>query len=306
MLIAYILDLIIGDPLWFPHPVIYIGKWIKWFEKYYRDSYFRGIILLISTLLVTLLTVHLLVQLGELLPYNVVIPFLLWTSLATKSLIKAANLVVRQTTIEEKRKYLSYIVSRNTNNLNEHEVNKAVVETVAENTIDGIVSPLFYIFIGYLIGYPVEIVFAFKAISTLDSMVGYKNDRFYKYGYASAKADDIMNFIPARLGSVLMGVVGLFSGNNGFKVFFKDRKKHDSPNAGHPESMMAGILNIQLGGPSTYSGLLKNKPWLGSNKREINKQDVYHSMRISLSTSILTLGVMIWIMVYMGQIQNVL
>ncbi len=309
MLIAYVLDLILGDPLWFPHPIRFVGTFITWFNKhFYKDSFLRGIILLVSSVIVVTVTLNVILRVSELLNIRYFLTiFFLYTSLATKSLLVAANSVVKQKSIEQKRIALSYIVSRDTSSLNENEIHKAVIETVAENTIDGIISPLFYIFIGFLIGFPVETVFIFKTVSTLDSMVGYKSEKYMFYGKASAKTDDLLNFIPARIGSVIMLLAGInLNLKGGVTSFKRDRLKHDSPNAAHSESVMAGLLDIQLGGSSVYKGVLKEKPTLGSGLDLIDEGKTRLSMRVSLITSLLFMGVIIWIMVYMGQTQNVL
>ncbi len=311
MILAYLLDLIFGDPKWFYHPVQAIGSFIVWFQnKFYKDTKLRGLLLLLSTMTVTIGSLLVLRELSiHFNFYNVYVVFFLYTSLATTSLIKEVLYVTKSSSIKERRKRLSYIVSRNTETLDDNAIHRSLIETVAENTVDGILSPLIFIFVGYVVGYPVLVVFAFKAISTLDSMVGYKNDKYKNYGFFSAKMDDVCNFIPARLGSIVIWVAGLLTGKQvikGITSYLKYRNAHDSPNAGHSESMVAGLLDVQLGGPNMYHGVLKEKPYIGNGSKEITKKNVYEACIVAGLSSLIMFGGIVWILVYMGQIQNVL
>ncbi len=311
MTIAYILDLVFGDPKWLYHPVRVIGSYINWFQKkFYMDSKKRGLLLLVSSLVIIVGTLFILREVSIYFGgYYIFMVYFLYTSLATNSLIKEVMYVTRGNSINEQRKRLSFIVSRNTEQLKEHDINRSLVETVSENTIDGILSPLFYIFLGFLIGYPVLVVYFFKVVSTLDSMVGYKNEKYHNYGYFSAKADDVLNYIPARIGSLFLWIAGLITGKHvlkGMKSYIRYRGAHDSPNAGHSESMVAGLLNVRLGGPNIYHGVLKEKPYIGDGVVEVTKKDVHSACFISLVSSILMFGVIVWILGYMVQIPNVL
>ena len=175
-------------------------------------------------------------------------------------------------------------MGRDTTNLNEKEIVRATVETVAENTVDGIIAPLFYGFIG---GAPLAM--AYKAINTLDSTVGYKNDKYYYLGFASAKIDDIANYIPARLGVVLLSLGSLFVGfnfKNALKIGIRDRKNHKSPNCAFSEGAVAGALGIQLGGTNIYFGETVYKPTIGDKTREIEVQDISRTNKILYATSL--------------------
>ena len=231
---GYALDLIIGDPYSFPHPVRFIGKLISFVERQIRkitssDKGLKiaGFFLWFITVAVTFGITYLVVNLFKFnkIAYFIVNSILIYTTLATKCLKDESTKiykVLKTGDLEKSRVQLSYIVGRDTTNLSEKEIVRATVETVAENTIDGIIAPLFYGFIG---GAPLAM--AYKAINTLDSTVGYKNDKYYYLGFASAKIDDIANFIPARIGVVLLSIGSLFAGfkfKNALKIGIRDRK----------------------------------------------------------------------------------
>ena len=217
-------------------------------------------------------------------------PILIYTTLATKCLKDEAvkiYKVLKTGDLEKSRIQLSYIVGRDTTNLSEKEIVRATVETVAENTVDGIIAPLFYGFIG---GAPLAM--AYKAINTLDSTVGYKNDKYYYLGYASAKIDDIANYIPARLGVILLSLGSLFVGfnfKNALKIGIRDRKNHKSPNCAFSEGAVAGALGIQLGGTNVYFGKEVYKPTIGDKNREIEIEDIVRTNKIMYSSSIISI-----------------
>lgn len=297
--IGYIIDLIIGDPYSFPHPVIYIGKLIKCLENNIRKVFkkekylkFAGFILWFITVGTTYLLTYLIIKLSKFnsITFLIVNSFIIYTTLATKCLkdeaIKIYN-ILKSGDIYESRKQLSYIVGRDTNSLNEAEIIRATVETVAENTVDGIISPMFYAFIG---GAPLAM--AYKAINTLDSMVGYKNDKYINLGFASAKIDDIANYIPARVCIIFMTIASLilrFNYKNCFKISIRDRKNHKSPNCAYPEGAVAGALGIQLGGTNIYFGKPVYKPTIGDKYREIEIEDIKKTNKIMYLSSILSL-----------------
>ena len=297
--IGYIIDLIIGDPYSFPHPVIYIGKLIKCLENNIRKVFkkekylkFAGFILWFITVGTTYLLTYLIIKLSKFnsITFLIVNSFIIYTTLATKCLkdeaIKIYN-ILKSGDIYESRKQLSYIVGRDTNSLNEAEIIRATVETVAENTVDGIISPMFYAFIG---GAPLAMVY--KAINTLDSMVGYKNDKYINLGFASAKIDDIANYIPARVCIIFMTIASLilrFNYKNCFKISIRDRKNHKSPNCAYPEGAVAGALGIQLGGTNIYFGKPVYKPTIGDKYREIEIEDIKKTNKIMYLSSILSL-----------------
>ncbi len=296
---GYALDLIIGDPYSFPHPVRYIGKLISIVEKQIRKitssdkglkiaGFFLWFIVVGATFGITTLVLQLF-KFNK-LAYFIVNTILIYTTLATKCLkdesVKIYK-VLKTGDLEKSRIQLSYIVGRDTKNLNEKEIVRATVETVAENTVDGIIAPLFYGFIG---GAPLAM--AYKAVNTLDSTVGYKNDKYYYLGFASAKIDDIANYIPARLGVILLSLGSLFVGFNfkdALKIGIRDRKNHKSPNCAFSEGAVAGALGIQLGGTNVYFGKEVYKPTIGDKTREIEIEDIVRTNKIMYSSSIISI-----------------
>ena len=297
--IGYIIDLIIGDPYSFPHPVRFIGKLIKITEDQIRkvaknDKALKigGFILWFITVGVTYLVTYLIVKLSSLIPGGFLIAnsFLIYTTLATKCLKDEAVKiyeVLKTKDIEKARVQVSYIVGRDTTHLDEGEIIRATVETVAENTVDGIIAPMFYAFIG---GAPLAM--AYKAINTLDSTVGYKNDKYYYLGFASAKIDDIANYIPARIGVLLLALGSLFTGfnfKNALKIGIRDRKNHKSPNCAFSEGAVAGALGIQLGGTNIYFGKPVYKPTIGDKRREIEVEDIVRTNKIMYGASIISI-----------------
>ena len=296
---GYILDLIIGDPYSFPHPVRFIGKLINFVEKQIRkitksDKGLKiaGFVLWFIVVGVTFSITFTICQLFRFnkIAYFIVNSILIYTTLATKCLKDEAvkiYKVLKTGDIEKSRIQLSYIVGRDTTTLNEKEIVRATVETVAENTVDGIIAPLFYAFIG---GAPLAM--AYKAINTLDSTVGYKNEKYYYLGYASAKIDDIANYIPARIGVILLSIGSLFVGFNfkdALKIGIRDRKNHKSPNCAFSEGAVAGALGIQLGGTNIYFGKAVYKPTIGDKKREIEIEDIVRTNKIMYSSSIISI-----------------
>ena len=296
---GYALDLIIGDPYSFPHPVRFIGKLISFVERQIRkitssDKGLKiaGFFLWFITVAVTFGITYLVVNLFKFnkIVYFIVNSILIYTTLATKCLKDESTKiykVLKTGDLEKSRVQLSYIVGRDTTNLSEKEIVRATVETVAENTVDGIIAPLFYGFIG---GAPLAM--AYKAINTLDSTVGYKNDKYYYLGFASAKIDDIANFIPARIGVVLLSIGSLFAGfkfKNALKIGIRDRKNHKSPNCAFSEGAVAGALGIQLGGTNIYFGKEVYKPTIGDKNREIEIEDIVRTNKIMYVSSIISI-----------------
>lgn len=296
---GYALDLILGDPYSLPHPVRFIGKLISFVEKQIRNitSSDRGLkiagfFLWFVVVGVTLGSTSIVLRLFEFnkIAHFVVNTILIYTTLATKCLKDESTKiykVLKTGDLEKSRIQLSYIVGRDTTNLSEKEIVRATVETVAENTVDGIIAPLFYGFIG---GAPLAMTY--KAINTLDSTVGYKNDKYYYLGYASAKIDDIANYIPARLGMILLSIGSLFAGfnfKNALKIGIRDRKNHKSPNCALSEGAIAGALGIQLGGTNVYFGKEVYKPTIGDKSREIEIEDIVRTNKIMYSSSIISI-----------------
>lgn len=296
---GYLLDLIIGDPYSFPHPVRFIGKLISIVEKQIRkitssDKGLKiaGFFLWFIVVGATLGSTYIVLQLFKFnkIAYFIVNTILIYTTLATKCLKDESTKiykVLKTGDLEKSRIQLSYIVGRDTSNLSEKEIVRATVETVAENTVDGIIAPLFYGFIG---GAPLAM--AYKAINTLDSTVGYKNDKYYYLGFASAKIDDIANYIPARIGVLLLSLGSLVIGFNfkdALKIGIRDRKNHKSPNCAFSEGAVSGALGIQLGGTNVYFGKKVYKPTIGDKKREIEIEDIGRTNKIMYSSSIISI-----------------
>jgi len=296
MILGYVLDLLIGDPEFLPHPIRLIGWLISRGEKLMRSILPRNEIMagLILTLGVTGATFA--IALGLLAGARMISPaleFILqvlfcYQILATRSLNIESLRVHRPLAsgdLEGARFALSRIVGRDTQNLDEQQITKATVETVAENTSDGVIAPLIFIAIG---GAPLG--FLYKAINTLDSMIGYKNDRYLYFGRFAARLDDVANWLPARLTGCLMILASSLSGldmRNAQRIYRRDRNNHASPNSAKPESAAAGALNIQLAGDATYFGQLVKKPTIGDAKRAIEPADILKVNRLMLMTSIL-------------------
>lgn len=269
--LAIVLDLLLGDPHWLPHPVILIGRLITALESLLRsvlrNERVAGVLLLIGTVGTAVLVAWLLTRAASLLhPLTgfLAAALLAYTCLATRSLHKESALVadaLADGNLDKARLTLSYIVGRDTADLEEPEIWRALVETVAENTSDGIIAPLFWL----ALGGPIAGI-AYKAVSTLDSMVGYKNERYLRLGWASARMDDLLNFVPARLTALLMVLAAAPAGlspRGAIFITMRDRLNHPSPNSGHPEAAAAGALGIQLGGRAFYNGRESWKQTIG-------------------------------------------
>lgn len=302
---AYILDLAFGDPHWLPHPVRIIGKVITSLEKKLRNG--RGkyalrlkgagltIVVVGGCVFITWVILNSLKKINPVLAIIVWI-FLAYTSLAIKDLFIHAKRVlerIENKDIEGARYKLSFIVGRDTKDLREEKIITATIESIAENTNDGIIAPLLYL----ILGGPV-LAITYKAINTLDSMIGYKNERYMYFGWFAARLDDVVNFIPARIAGWLIVVSSFISGGDfrgSFKIMLRDGRKHPSPNSGISEAAMAGALGIRLGGPSTYQGELEDKPYIGEDKRQINPLLIKEALLISFLTSLLMvlLGVLV-------------
>lgn len=296
IIFAYILDLIIGDPKWLPHPIILIGKVIEILEKgitkVMTNKKVAGIILVFLVVAGTYFFVFILIWFAARLHwiFGVIVSiYFVFVSLSVKDLAVETNRVytsLNRNNLSLARKNLSRIVGRDTEDLNEREIIRASVETVAENTVDGIISPLFFAFIG---GAPLSM--AYKAINTLDSMVGYKNKRYIDIGWAAAKLDDITNFIPARISILLLPIASFISGKgfrDSIRIISRDRKKHTSPNSGIPEAAFAGALGVRIGGTNYYERKLVEKLCIGDAEKPIELLDIKDSIRIMYVCSALS------------------
>lgn len=302
ILLAYSLDLTLGDPKWLLHPVKIIGRLINFLEAKLRGNRqkkmlrIKGAILALAVVgLSSLSTYLILILMIKINPIagTVAWIFLAYISLATKDLLLHARQVLKEINnknIIEARNKLSYIVGRDTQHLAEDDVIKAAVESIAENTNDGIIAPLFYL----ILGGPV-LAIAYKAINTLDSMVGHNNEKYKHFGWFSARLDDVANFIPARLSALLITASSFIlrkNFKNSLMVMIKDGNKHSSPNAGYPEAAMAGALEVRLGGPSTYSGQLCVKPYIGKERNSIQQPRLINdALAITFISSVLMVSI---------------
>ena len=309
MLAGFLMDLLFGDPYWLPHPIRLIGNWISFLEKRLLGSKTeekhttpeqeqrRGMLLVLAVLSSTVfVTAVLLLGAYRLHPYlGVVIESIMtYQILATKCLQVESMKVyqeLKKGDIAASRKVVSMIVGRDTECLDETGVAKAAIETVAENTSDGVIAPM----ICTAIGGPI-LGFFYKAVNTMDSMVGYKNEKYQYFGSAAAKFDDVVNYIPARLSAWLMilaSAITHMDWKNAKKIFLRDRYNHKSPNSAQTESVMAGALDVQLAGDAWYFGKLCKKPTIGDAIREIEPEDIRRSHTLLYMTAVLALVVFV-------------
>ena len=294
ILIAYVLDLIFGDPQNVVHPVQVIGKIISTGEKILlrkKYKFLAGAVLNIFTVSITYTLMYLISKSVKISVFFMIIEiYLMYTIFSINSLAREGNRVYRilkEGDIERARKDLSYLVSRDTEMMDEKMIIRSTMETISENTVDGIVAPMFYMFLG---GMPLAM--AYKAINTLDSMVGYKNEKYMDFGKFSAKVDDAANFIPARITGILIVFASMILGydyKNSLKIFIRDRKNHSSPNSAHSEASVAGALGVQFGGKVSYFGKETDKPTIGDKTKEFELEDIRKNIRIMYVTSFLSL-----------------
>ncbi|MBQ7886163.1 MAG: cobalamin biosynthesis protein CobD [Clostridia bacterium] len=296
LVIGFILDLLLGDPDWLYHPVCLIGKYISFAEKKLRargGNLRRSAVLLTgSTVLLTMAVVAVLLWALSLLgrwPLVTGIALLDWMGIAVTCMANEARGVEKALSsgVDAGRRQVARIVGRDTQSLNEEEIIKATVETVAENTTDGVISPLLYA----AIGGPV-LLWGFKAANTLDSMVGYLDERYRDIGWSSAKLDDVLSYIPARITGVLMCVSAWLlrmDGKNAWRILWRDHANHKSPNCAWSEAAAAGALHIQLGGTHDYFGKPIEKPTIGDNDRHVERADIGQVNGLLYATSLLML-----------------
>ena len=304
------LDLLLGDPAWLYHPVCIIGKYISWCEKKLRarggDLRRSAVLLTASTVLVTTAAAGLLIFLSGLLgrvPRLIVMALLDWMGLSAKCLAQEAVGVERALGrgIEAGRRQVARIVGRDTAALSKREVVCATIETVAENTTDGVISPMVY----GLLGGPV-LMWAFKASSTLDSMVGYLDEKYRDIGWSSAKLDDVWNYLPARLTGCLLSLGAALCGLDGksaFRIMRRDHRNHKSPNCAWSEAAAAGALHVQLGGTHLYFGKPVAKPTIGDDLRAPKREDIRASVRMMYAASGLMLALqtmLVWVAGVLG------
>ncbi len=300
-LLGFIVDLLLGDPIWMPHPVVYMGKGISFLEKRLRRlfpktkegegiaSFFLVLFLLLATLLLSAGLLLLAGLLSFWLRFAIEVLWS-WQVLALRDLKKESMLVyqkLRGESLEEARWALSRIVGRDTESLSEEGVIKAAVETVAENFSDGVIAPLFYL----LIGGPV-LALLYKAVNTMDSMLGYKNETYLYFGRSAAKLDDLVNYLPARISALLLIAVSGFCGGKrkqAFRIWKRDRRKHASPNSAQTEAVVAGALEVELAGPAYYFGQYYEKERIGDPIRPIEAEDIRRANRMNYAAGLLGL-----------------
>jgi adenosylcobinamide-phosphate synthase len=293
--LALLLDLLFGDPRWFPHPVIAIGRLINLLERGLRRALLNerlaGILLLLLVVVISAGTTWLLLRaIASLLPLAGWIAAIIVSStcLAARSLHSESARVASALLagdLPAARRNLSFIVGRDTDRLVEPEIWRAVVETVAENTSDGIIAPLFWL----TIGGPVAAM-AYKGVSTLDSMVGYKNQRYLYLGWASARMDDLLNYVPARLSALLLIMAAPLAGCSAVgaaRITLRDRLKHPSPNSGYPEAAAAGALRVRLGGAASYGGLPSTKEYIGDELQPLDERAYYRMIKLMYISTLL-------------------
>jgi len=272
--LAYFIDKKFGEFSFIKHPIIVIGELISFFEKQlYKKSIFRGLLLVLAVLtIVSILVIALQEFLEIAFPPFLNIPlsaFIASMFIAHKMLRDAVEGILTAT---NKQEAIAMLVSRDTKHLSESDIYKAAIETYAENLSDGVIAPLFYLLFFGLPG-----IVIYKTINTMDSMIGYRNEKYEKFGKVAARLDDIANYIPSRLTALLIMSVAK---QKNLLAFYKDGKKHDSPNAGHPITAMALAVGLQLGGDTSYFGKMKKKATFGVGKKEINEEDVKKAVAI--------------------------
>ena len=292
---GFVLDLLIGDPHFIPHPIRLIGSLISFCDKRLNcdAGYKRGMLLAFTVIFATFaMSVIIIVAAYSINLYAGIIveAVMTWQILATKCLRVESMRVydaLRTDGVDAGRKAVSMIVGRDTSVLDEAGVTRAAVETIAENTSDGVIAPMLYT----AIGGPV-LGFVYKAVNTMDSMLGYKNDKYMYFGRFAARLDDVVNFIPARISAYLMIAAAFiggrqFDGKNAYRIFKRDRFNHASPNSAQTESVCAGALRVQLAGDAVYFGKLVKKKYIGDGLREIEYEDIKRANRLMYITAFL-------------------
>ncbi|WP_370424686.1 adenosylcobinamide-phosphate synthase CbiB [Tenacibaculum dicentrarchi] len=296
LIIAFLLDLIFGDPKKLPHLIVAFGNSISFGEKWLNkknNQFLKGAFLTIFLVSISFIAPYFIIKWLNAADFkilaNIFSVLMLFYCLANKTLVKEGYAVfntLKNEGLEAGRKRLSWIVGRETTNLNEQQIRIATFETMSENLSDGIIAPLFYFLI-----FGVPGAMAYKMINTFDSMIGYKSNRYFWFGKFSAKLDDVVNYIPARITAILMLVVQ--NKISGISFVFNEGKKHSSPNAGYPEAALAYILNCQFGGSNYYHGKLVEKPFIGTNNRIIKHEEIKIVHQINYKVSILFVLLMI-------------
>ena len=288
LLLGWLLDFIFGDPARLPHPVVWFGKMISWGEHRLNKGSHRMAKGAVMAVFLIFLVFFVVWGLKRLIPntmlWLVLDTIIIFYCLAGTTLVREVREVflALDRSLDEGRKQVARIVGRDTSQLSAQEVRTAALETLAENLSDGVIAPLFWF---ALLGTPGML--AYKMVNTLDSMIGYRTERYKDFGCWAAHIDDVANYIPARLTALLMVIA---SGKLSLlKFVWKNGRRHASPNSGYPEAALAGALNCRFGGPHYYFGELFDKPYIGENDRELNTKDMQTAVRINRTTELLML-----------------
>lgn len=298
---ACLLDAAVGDPRWLPHPVQWMGSIVNWWDRRIHHLHLSsakqrmaGVLLAIALPAGAYAVGSLLIWLGNLIDSlwgSVVAVLIAWTTLAARDLVDhvlAVQKALQSASLVEARTAVAKIVGRDTEEMDETDIVRATVETIAESTADGIVAPLFYLIIG---GVPLAL--AYKAVSTLDSMIGHLDDRYRWFGWASARLDDVANFIPARITALLLAFsAGIVSRSwpvmqRTWQMVLRDGGQHPSPNSGRPEAAMAGALDVQLGGTNRYDGRPIERPCLGDPNEPLTRAHIGQALTLMIWTSLM-------------------
>lgn len=294
LVLGFVLDQLLGDPDALPHPIVGFGMLIAFLEKRFNKGRFlvaKGafitIVLVLSTAGLCMYAIHISTDFHP-VSGLIISMLIIFYCLSARTLRKEVELVFKalDSSVENGRKQLSRIVGRDTKKLSGQQIRTAALETLSENLNDGVIAPLFWF---ALLGAPGML--AYKMINTLDSMIGYKNDRYLHFGKFAARLDDAANYIPARLTAFIMLLVA----NNLSKIGFvtQQGKNHSSPNSGYPEAALAGILNCRFGGPNYYLGKLVQKPFIGTNERKLSTEDMNKALIINILSEITMLIIVI-------------
>ncbi len=290
--LSFLLDLLLGDPAWMPHPVVFMGKLISLYERRARrrfpetdrGAFAGGLILALGLPLLVFGSawgaIALLRRIHPALGFLLSV-FWGWQALALRDMKKESANVYRTLetgSLEDAQRAVGRIVGRDTERLDEQGVIRAAVETVAESFSDGFIAPLFYLLLG---GAPLAL--GYKAVNTMDSMIGYRNEQYLFFGRAAARLDDIVNYIPARISALLLILASVFcrlDTKRAYRIWQRDRRKHASPNSAQTESVMAGALGVQLAGPAWYFGEYHDKPAIGDPMRPVERDDILRANRM--------------------------
>lgn len=305
LIIGYLMDMVLGDPYNLPHPVCAMGWLINCSEKLIRrilpespkwertGGVFLVLLVVLATVMVSIGILYIAEKISSEVQF-IIQCIMCWQCIAQKSLKTESMKVytkLKEENIEGARKAVSMIVGRDTQSLNSEGITKAAVETVAENTSDGVIAPIIYMAIGGgVLGY------VYKAVNTMDSMIGYKNDKYLNFGFAAAKLDDIVNFLPSRISGLIMVLVAFVTGldgKNAWFIFKQDRLNHASPNSAQTEAACAGALRVQLAGDAWYFGKLYKKKTIGDSLRKIEDEDIIKANRLMEWTSFLTMLIIV-------------